>query len=202
MVIEKRVSSSAAGLTIESESAGELSRGDSIAVNGVCLTAARIGGNWFQTDVMPKTFNSTNLLYLKPGDRVNLEPALRVGDPLGGHLVSGHVDGVGKVLEINKEKNAVLLKIFVTKELTGYMAPKGSVAVNGVSLTIQGKSGNIFTVSIIPHTFRQTSFFSLKAGEWVNIEVDMMAKFSSGRNDNASKSEITMAFLAANGFIK
>lgn len=175
-ILERKNTQSSAVMKIETVLIKELNLGDSIAVNGVCLTASRLGVTWFSADVMPETWEATNLSELKPGDRVNLEPALAAGDRFGGHLVSGHVDGVGWVRNIGKQANAVILDIAVPQKLTKLIADKGSVAVNGVSLTVQKITGVVMMISLIPHTFRETNLQYLKRGDPVNIEVDMMAR--------------------------
>lgn len=175
-ILERKNTQSSAVMKIETVLIKELNLGDSIAVNGVCLTASRLGVTWFSADVMPETWKATNLSELKPGDRVNLEPALAAGDRFGGHLVSGHVDGVGWVRNIGKQANAVILDIAVPQKLTKLIADKGSVAVNGVSLTVQKITGVVMMISLIPHTFRETNLQYLKRGDPVNIEVDMMAR--------------------------
>lgn len=175
-VIEHKNTVSGAGLKIETVLIEELCLGDSIAVNGVCLTVSKLGDNWFFVDVMPETRKATNLPGLKPGDRVNLEPALTAKDRFGGHLVSGHVDGFGRVNSIHKEANAVIFRISVPQELTKFIARKGSVAVNGISLTVQETAGTVMTISLVPHTVRETNLQYLKTGDRVNIEVDMMAR--------------------------
>ncbi|MGE5605521.1 MAG: riboflavin synthase [Bacteroidota bacterium] len=175
-VLEGKNTQSSALLKIETALIKELNLGDSIAVNGVCLTAARLGSTWFSADVMPETWKATNLSGLRPGDRVNLEPALAAGERFGGHLVSGHVDGVGRIRNISKEANAVIFQIAVPQELTKFIAHKGSVAVNGVSLTIQRITGAVMMITLIPHTVKETNLQYLKSGDAVNIEVDMMAR--------------------------
>jgi riboflavin synthase len=175
-VLELKNARSGASLKIETVLVKELNLGDSIAVNGVCLTASMLGITWFLADVMPETLKATNISSLKPGDRVNLEPALAVGERFGGHLVSGHVDGVGRIKSIAKEANAVVFDISAPQELMKYIPHKGSVAVNGVSLTVQRINGAIITVSLIPHTVKETNFKYLKIGDPINIEVDIMAR--------------------------
>jgi riboflavin synthase len=200
-VLEKQVTATAAVLKVGTKLAARLKLGDSVAVNGVCLTAARLGAGWFGADVMPETWRSSNLTFLKPGDPVNLEPALALGDPLGGHLVSGHVEGVGRIGGVERRHNAVLIRVGVPAELGRFIVPKGSIAVNGISLTIQGVDAGEFWVSLIPHTYRETSFPRLKPGDPVNLETDMMAKYVLKAQEGVSKREITAEFLAEHGFI-
>lgn len=198
-VIERKSAASKAGLKIETSLAKELVLGDSIAVNGVCLTASALGDNWFFADVMPETWKATNLSGLKPGDRVNLEPALSTGDRFGGHLVSGHVDGVGRVTGISKQANAVIFQITVPRELVKFIAHKGSIAINGVSLTVQEITGAVIKISLIPHTVKETNFQFLKTGDPVNIEVDMMARQLWKLVENQSGG-ITEEFLERHGY--
>lgn len=198
-VLEHRNSGTSAILRIETILAKEIAIGDSIAVNGVCLTAAKFGDNWFSADVMPETWKATNLSGLRPGDMVNLEPALAAGDRFGGHMVSGHVDGVGRVKNIRQQANAVIFDISIPAELRKYIAHKGSVAVNGTSLTVQGVNGEIIMVSLIPHTVKQTNLQFLKTGALVNIEVDMMARQLLRLVDNSSGG-ISEEFLEKHGY--
>ncbi|MDA8353798.1 MAG: riboflavin synthase [Firmicutes bacterium] len=151
--------------------------GDSIAVNGVCLTVTDFGSDYFSTDVMPETMDKSNLGDLVVGSSVNLERALAAGDRLGGHFVQGHVDGVGHILSRTPDENAVLFRIQVPEELTRWMVDKGSVAVNGISLTIVKAEPEAFTVSIIPHTLEMTQLQEARPGDRVNIECDMIGKY-------------------------
>lgn len=198
IVIDRYKAVSGGGLKIETALIPELGLGDSIAVNGVCLTASKLGVNWFFADVMPETWKATNLTGLKPGGRVNLEPALAAGDRFGGHLVSGHVDGVGRIKSIRKEANAVILNILVPQELTKLIAPKGSAAVNGVSITVQKIAGMLMMISLIPHTVKETNLQYLNTGDPVNIEVDMMSRqLLKIAGDQAG---ITEEFLEKHGY--
>lgn len=156
----------------------DLKVGDSISVNGVCLTVVRQSGDTFEADVMPETLRRTDLGQLKVGDKVNLERPLKLGDRLGGHLVSGHIDGVGTIIKKIREKNAFLLRISSPSELLRYMVEKGSVAVDGVSLTVIDSGNGSFSVSIIPHTAEITTLGIKGLGSKVNIEVDMMGKYA------------------------
>jgi riboflavin synthase len=151
--------------------------GDSIAVSGACLTAVKIERQTFKVDVAPETLSKTTLGRIKAGDRVNLEGALRMGDRLSGHLVTGHVDGMGKVKARRTKANAILFTFGVPEELGRYIVPKGSVAVDGISLTVNACDRNTFEVSIIPHTASLTTLGFRQVGDLVNIETDMVAKY-------------------------
>lgn len=151
--------------------------GDSIAVNGVCLTVVAKSGTTFSTDISAATLSCTTLGSLRQGSPVNLEKALRVTDRLHGHLVAGHVDGVGSVREISTEARSLHLVLDCPPELLRYIAVKGSVAVDGVSLTVNEKTTTGFIVNIIPHTLEQTIMTGYRAGTRVNIEVDIIARY-------------------------
>jgi riboflavin synthase len=150
--------------------------GASIAVNGVCLTIVTRRARHFEADVGPETLRVTTFAELRAGDRVHLERPLRVGDPLGGHLVAGHVDGVGLVDARRKHGEALGLRIAAPAALTPYLAPKGSVTVDGVSLTVNEVDGSTFAVMLIPHTLKATCLGERKTGDRVNIEADLIAK--------------------------
>lgn len=151
--------------------------GDSIAVNGVCLTARELEADRFIADVMPETTRATTLGDLRPGDPVNLEPALRLGDRLGGHLVTGHVDAVGRVTARRDEENALLLTISLAPNLSRYVVLKGSIAVDGVSLTVARCDRSSFQISIIPHTAELTTLGGKRPGDPVNLETDLFGKY-------------------------
>ncbi|GMV28383.1 MAG: riboflavin synthase subunit alpha [Rhodanobacteraceae bacterium] len=157
---------------------GDVRLGDSIAVNGVCLTAITLDGTRFSADVSVETLQCTTLAGLAVGDRVNLEKALRLADRLGGHLVSGHVDGVGQVVAVTPDARSLRWEFVVPASLARYIAAKGSVAVNGVSLTVNAVDGCRFGVNLIPHTMHCTTFGDLAPGSPVNIEVDLMARYA------------------------
>ncbi|MBM4160022.1 MAG: riboflavin synthase [Ignavibacteria bacterium] len=150
---------------------------DSIAVNGTCLTVIRAGRMWFRVQAVEETLCKTNLGELREGDRVNLERPLSPGDRLGGHFVLGHVDGIGVVTRIQTRKSSWMFWFRVTRRLARYLIPVGSVAINGVSLTVASLRGNEFGISIIPHTMEVTTFGSLNVGDRVNIEFDMLGKY-------------------------
>ncbi len=151
--------------------------GDSVAVDGVCLTVSKKDARSFTADVMPETFKKTTLGGRKYGDPVNLEPALKVGDALGGHMVSGHVDGTARVATIKADKDFHVITFVMASMLTKYAVPKGSIAINGVSLTVIDVSRNRLTAGVIPHTLAMTNLGKLKAGQSVNVEADVIAKY-------------------------
>lgn len=150
--------------------------GGSVAVDGVCLTAISRRGRRFQADIGPETLAVTTLGDRKAGDRVHLERPLRVGDPLGGHLVAGHVDGVGRVLAARRKGEALELEVAPPPEIVPYLASKGSIAIDGVSLTVNVVNARGFQVTLIPHTLTVTKLGSLRAGTRVNLEADLLAK--------------------------
>lgn len=150
--------------------------GDSIAVNGVCVTVTQFGSGWFETDVMPETVKSTSLGTLRVGEPVNLERALAAGGRFGGHFVSGHVDCTGTILERTPRENAVYYVIKVPAAFSPFMMQKGSITVEGTSLTLFKADSDTFTISLIPHTAQQTILGDKKPGDVVNVEFDMIAK--------------------------
>ena len=151
--------------------------GASIACSGVCLTAVDLGGDWFAADASAETLSKTTLGGWKVGSRVNLERSLRLGDELGGHLVAGHVDGTAEVLSAMPENASVRWRFRVPKALAPFIAPKGSIAIDGVSLTVNDVDGEEFGVNIIPHTAAITTFGTLQPGSRVNLEIDTMARY-------------------------
>ncbi len=156
---------------------GRLAVGDSVSVEGVCLTVTRLDGAVFHADVSRETMAKTTLGTLKRGARVNLEPSLRAGDPLGGHLVSGHVDAVGTLISAREDARSWRLQFELPVALMRYVAPKGSVCVGGVSLTVNEVGDRSFDVNIIPHTREATTLGELRAGAVVNIEIDTVARY-------------------------
>ena len=154
-----------------------LAIGQSVAVNGVCLTVTIVAPAGFCADVMPETLSRTSLGGLGTGDSVNLETALRMGDEIGGHLVTGHVDAVGTVTELRDDDNARWVTIAVPQRLAALLAEKGSVAVDGISLTVVDVTDAAFTVSLIPHTLSVTTAGAWRTGSRVNIEVDLIARY-------------------------
>jgi riboflavin synthase len=151
--------------------------GESIAVNGVCLTVVGFAHGQFEADVSQETLRVTTLADLKVGAPVNLEPALRVGDPLGGHLMSGHVDGRARVASVAAQGSSLRVVVEVPADLARYIAAKGSVGLDGVSLTVNAVEGRQFTVNLIPHTTGETNFTDLAAGRELNLEVDTLARY-------------------------
>jgi len=151
--------------------------GDSIAVNGACLTAVSLQGARFSVDVSPETLSKTTFKSVKIGERVNLERALSLSGRLDGHLVSGHIDGLGTITGKQKQGNALVVTFAVPESLSRYMIPKGSVAIDGISLTINSCETDSFSVSVVPHTAKLTTIGLKGAGEAVNIETDMLGKY-------------------------
>lgn len=152
--------------------------GDSIAVSGVCLTVTALDPQGFSADVSAETLRCTTLSGLKVGDAVNLEKALTLSTPLGGHLVSGHVDGVAKVRDHSEVGQSLRLRFEVPAILAKYIAPKGSVCIDGVSLTVNEVQGGVFSVNLVPHTLAETTLGTLEADDDVNVEVDLMARYA------------------------
>jgi len=182
--------------------------GDSIAVNGACLTAVAISGNTFSADLSPETLSKSTFGASKVGERVNLERAMRLDSRLDGHLVTGHIDGVGRIRQKQIMSNAVIISIEISQSLSRYLIKKGSVAVDGVSLTINETHRDYFKVSIIPHTAQLTTLTGIKKGGRVNIETDMIGKyverFVSLRNNASApdiKTGIDRELLAKAGFL-
>lgn len=181
--------------------------GDSIAVNGVCLTAVALTEHGFAADVSRETLTLTTLGALKPGSRVNLEKALTLSTPLGGHLVSGHVDGVGTLLERHEDARSWRLRIQAPDELARYIAHKGSIGVDGTSLTVNRVEGAVFELNIVPHTIQETIIGDYRPGTRVNLEVDLIARYLErlllgDRAANPQASGLTLQFLAEHGFVK
>jgi len=178
--------------------------GDSINTNGVCLTVTEFDKNSFSVDVMAETIRSSNLGKLKSGSPVNLERALRVSDRLGGHIVSGHIDGIGTIVDFYKEDNAIWVSVETTVDILKYIVHKGSITIDGISLTVAFVDENILKVSIIPHTKNETTLLNKNIGDEVNLECDMLAKYVEkllkyGEVPKEKKS-ISMDLLLENGF--
>jgi len=178
--------------------------GDSIAINGVCLTVTSLGDHHFTADIMAETLAKTNLGQMNSGQPVNLERALRLSDRLGGHLVQGHVDGQGIIAEQKKMDIATILRIKAEQDLLAYIVKKGSIAIDGISLTVADLLADSFTVSLIPHTFANTTLGYKKPGDSVNLETDIIGRYVErllGNNSQREKSGMSKGFLAENGFI-
>jgi riboflavin synthase len=172
-------------LQVESSLANQLNIGDSISVNGICLTAVAADEKRFRVEIMPETLHRTTLGKLRAGEKVNLELALKISDRLGGHLVQGHVDGVGHIRRQSKTENSAVWTIAAPKELMKYIVPKGSIAIDGISLTVVETKADQFSVSLIPHTLKHTTLGQRRIGQMVNLEVDVVGKYVErmmGRN--------------------
>jgi riboflavin synthase len=179
-----------------------LQLGASIAVNGACLTATTYTNDGFWADVSRETLDCTTLGDLAPGDPVNLEPALRPIDPLGGHLVSGHVDGIGRLVDQRPDGRSWRLRFEAPAELARYIAAKGSICVDGVSLTVNSVSGRLFEVNIIPHTRDRTVLGHYQLGRRVNLEVDLLARYLERlMQGQTSEGGVTEALLRQQGFV-
>jgi len=179
--------------------------GDSIAVNGVCLTVTSFTSSGFTVDVMPETVKATSLNTLKRGSKVNLERAMAAGGRFGGHFVSGHIDGTGVIKSKKPFENAIYYEIEANPEMLNYVILKGSIAVDGTSLTVFGKTETSFTISLIPHTLAETILGYKGPGDVVNLECDMIGKyvghFLTGLKKDQQKKGITNQFLEENGFV-
>jgi riboflavin synthase len=167
-----------ARLRVRADLAADLSGGDSVSVGGACLTVATTSDGAFEADVMNQTLSVTTLGDLQPGGRVNLEPALRAGEPLGGHLVQGHVDGTGSVAAVSEDGFSRRLWISAPPELLRYVVERGSIAVEGVSLTVTSLRADAFEVALIPETLERTTLRGLEEGSRVNLEVDVIARYA------------------------
>ncbi|ASL27989.1 riboflavin synthase [Azotobacter chroococcum] len=186
---------------------GDVKLGDSIAVNGICLTAVELPGDGFWADVSRETLARTAFIDFKAGSRVNLERALTPTSRLGGHLVSGHVDGVGEVLSREENARAVQFRIRAPRELARYIALKGSITVDGTSLTVNGVNGAEFELTIVPHTLGETIMADYRPGRQVNLEVDLLARYLErlmlgDKASEPSASGLTTSFLAEHGYLK
>ncbi|MDD4913646.1 MAG: riboflavin synthase [Methylococcales bacterium] len=180
--------------------------GDSIAVNGVCLTATELGDRYFYADVSNETLSRTTLKSARPGTAVNLELALTPSSRLGGHIVSGHVDGMAKVVEQHADGRSMRFRFRAPDTLAKYIAEKGSICIDGVSLTINSVDGAFFTVNIVPHTLQETTLGQIKTGAEMNIEVDLLARYLErlikGEAAAQCQEGVTEALLMNSGFIK
>lgn len=222
-IVNRQQSSEGAVLVIKGERiSSDLKPGDSVAVNGICLTVSRLlSSGVFHADVMPETLRRTNLHELKNGSRVNLERALRAGDRLGGHFVSGHIDATGEILSRLPEGNALVYRIGAPVSVLRYVVEKGSITVDGISLTVVAVDDKSFSVSLIPHTAGMTTLGDKGRGDLVNLEADMLAKYlekllagifpdrfetqpgegsTAGKIDRG-KEKITISMLQEKGFL-
>ncbi|GAB4288006.1 MAG: riboflavin synthase [Thiohalomonadaceae bacterium] len=186
---------------------GDVQLGDSIAVNGVCLTVVELPGDGFWADVSGETLAHTSFTELRVGSRVNLEKALLPTSRLGGHLVSGHVDGVGEVLSRGNDGRSVRLRLKAPAELARYIAAKGSITIDGVSLTVNAVHGAEFELNIVPHTLQETTLADFAPGRRVNLEVDVIARYLERlllgeRAAQPAGGSMTREFLAQHGFMK
>ena len=184
---------------------GDLKAGDSIAVNGVCLTVTSIKKNAFTADVMSETLKRSSLKSIKPGTLVNLERAIAANGRFGGHMVSGHIDGTGEIVNIAREDNAVWFTVKTSEKIMAFIIEKGSIAVDGISLTVAKLEGNQFSVSVIPHTLKSTVLFTKGIGSQVNLENDMAGKYiekflQNKINNDHQKSGVTVSMLEKAGF--
>ncbi len=178
--------------------------GDSIATNGACLTVVTHTDNTFTVDIMAETVRMTNIKTLRKGDPVNLERALRLSDRLGGHIVSGHIDGTGVIKEFREEENAIWVKIEASEEILKYIIKKGSITIDGISLTVAKLENETFSVSLIPLTRDDTTLASKKVGDIINLECDIVGKYVErlmGYENKESKDNVTMQLLQDNGFL-
>ncbi|WP_102274940.1 riboflavin synthase [Cytobacillus massiliigabonensis] len=180
--------------------------GDSIAVNGVCLTVTDLNGKEFSMDVMPETFNGTSLSSVKEQTKVNLERAMAANGRFGGHFVTGHVDGTGQILKKSVSENAIYIDISVPNSFSHLLLMKGSIAIDGISLTVFGITDDSVTVSIIPHTAKETVLDLKHPGDSVNIEFDMLAKYlfsfmNKHQKDTSPKQTLSENFLKEHGFL-
>jgi riboflavin synthase len=178
--------------------------GDSIAINGVDLTVIEMSADSFSADASLETLKRSTLGELQTGSPVNLERALAVGERLGGHMVQGHVDGTGQLMSVTPEGNAYRMRFTFLRELGRYIAMKGSITVDGISLTVAGLGADWFEVAIIPHTWRETRLRDLKCGDRVNLEVDVLAKYVErlmlAKEEPDSESELTLEYLIERGY--
>lgn len=199
----KNLGNGSSGFTVTIEAPFDLSSdkvGDSISVNGICLTATKIEKTTFSADVSKETLSRTNLGKLKSGSEVNLERALKLGDRLGGHLVTGHIDGPGTVKKMEKRGESLYIEIAVEEKELKYIVQKGSITVDGVSLTINSVGNDFFTLNIIPHTLELTTLGEIKPGSHVNIETDIIGKYVESLTPGNASERVNMDLLQKCGF--
>ena len=201
-----KMGAKSAVITIQANTVMEdIHLGDSIAMNGVCLTVTSFDKNSYSVDVMHETLRRTNLGALKGGSRVNLERAMAADGRFGGHIVAGHVDGTGVITSMKQDDNAVWIDIETDASVLKYIVEKGSITIDGISLTVAQVDSRSFAVSVIPHTGMHTTLLEKKPGESVNLETDMIGKYVEKllgyqEQEQKPKSNITMEFLMENGF--
>ena len=208
VVSKIKLAADSAELSIKAKKVLEETRlGDSIAVNGVCLTVIQLGIREFTVDVMAETLTKTALAQLEPGSKVNLERALQLFSRLGGHLVSGHVDDIGTIKRITAAGIAAIYEISISPDLSSFIIPKGSIAIDGISLTVVQAEKDFFSVSLIPHTSAHTTLGLRKVGEQVNLETDIIGKYiaslisNSPQKSQTTRNNISVNFLAEHGCI-
>ncbi|MGP4066476.1 riboflavin synthase [Oceanobacillus sp. M65] len=202
---KKRVSERAVTLSIKAEQIlSDMNIGDSIAINGICLTVTRFSDHSFEVDVMPETIKATSLNATQEGDFVNLERAMAANGRFGGHFVSGHVDTTAEIVYKAQQENAIYFRIKLPANYKSLLLPKGSITIDGISLTIFDVEDSTVTISIIPHTSAQTTLGTREVGDFVNIECDMLAKHVQHLlqfTENAPKSNLNKTFLQDKGFL-
>ena len=182
--------------------------GDSIATNGICLTVIAWGDNWYSADVSRESLNRTTLGNWKVGQAVNVEKAMLPTTRFGGHIVSGHVDAVGEITQVRSDARSLYFEVTAPVEIAKYLAEKGSVTVDGISLTINHLRGNVLSLNLIPHTAERTNIGSWQVGQKVNLEVDILARYierlllGDKAAEHNKQSKLSMEFLAENGFLK
>ena len=180
----------------------DIQLGDSINVNGACLTVVEMSNPAIGVDLSTETLQKTTLSDVKEGDSVNLERALRLSDRLGGHIVTGHIDGVGTIVELRKERDFLHLKIRVPPSVSKYVVQKGSIAVDGTSLTVNECRGDVIQVTLIPYTLEKTILIDKRVGDRVNVETDILGKYVEKMLDRDPSERVTLSFLREHGFIK
>ncbi|OGP54807.1 MAG: riboflavin synthase subunit alpha [Deltaproteobacteria bacterium RBG_13_52_11b] len=180
----------------------DLQLGDSINVNGACLTVVEKTGESIAVDVSSETLEKTTFREMRQGEEVNLERAMRLSDRLGGHIVTGHVDAVGTLVERRSEREFVHLKIQVPKSLSKYLVPKGSIAVDGISLTVNACEGDEMGITLIPYTLTKTTLINKRVGDRVNLEADVLGKYVEKLMERRESGKLTQSFLREHGFIE
>ena len=180
----------------------DLQLGDSINVNGACLTVVEKTGENIAVDVSSETLEKTTFREMREGDEVNLERAMRLSDRLGGHIVTGHVDAVGTLVERRSEREFVHLKIQVPKSVSKYLVPKGSIAVDGISLTVNACEGDEMQITLIPYTLQKATLINKRVGDRVNLEADVLGKYVEKLMEQRESGKLTQSFLREHGFIE